>query len=94
MVPFGILLPLIALKSIKASKVIYLSLGWSLCLEIIELVFSRGTFDVDDLILNAFGAFLGFLGFRFIAIIVKLVYKKAPKQPSRSMKDKYLQAHK
>jgi glycopeptide antibiotics resistance protein len=41
------------------------SLGLSLCLECLQVVFSIGSFDVDDLILNVSGGLIGYGVFKF-----------------------------
>ncbi len=60
-IPFGMfLLLLFKNKRISFIGVLALSLSLSLYLECLQVVFSLGIFDVDDLILNTFGGLLGF----------------------------------
>lgn len=68
-VPFGLLLPWIS-HVFKSWKYILLA-GFSLSLlfEVTQLVLRTGTFDVDDFILNTFGALFGYLLFRVISQI-------------------------
>ena len=61
-VPFGFLLPLIGQK-LKAYHVISLGLCLSLVIELCQLVMAKGMFEIDDLVLNTFGAALGFCAF-------------------------------
>jgi glycopeptide antibiotics resistance protein len=69
-VPFGILLPLCLQKTFIRILIVFLA--GVLCLETLQLVCRRGTFDVDDIILNTAGFLLGWifylLGRRFITI--------------------------
>lgn len=62
-VPFGALLPIFARSSRKAWKVTLLSLEISALVEFTQLIFRVGCFDVDDMILNTLGGFLGYLLF-------------------------------
>lgn len=57
-IPFGFLLPLIFEKKLRKSLLIFL-LEISV-LELLQLITRRGTFDVDDFILNTLGFFIGF----------------------------------
>lgn len=60
--PFGFLLPLIWKQFKSASKVICTGLLFSLAIELSQLLNMRTT-DIDDLIMNTIGAFLGFVFF-------------------------------
>ncbi|MGN8631432.1 VanZ family protein [Blautia sp. HCP3S3_G3] len=61
--PFGLILPVI-FRGMRSGFLIILSgFGLSLCVETIQLVTMVGCFDVDDLILNTFGAAVGYLIF-------------------------------
>jgi len=57
-IPFGILLP-VAFKSKFLKTMLIFELGL-LTLELLQLVTKRGSFDVDDLILNTFGFLIGY----------------------------------
>jgi glycopeptide antibiotics resistance protein len=59
-VPFGFLLPLIVTRKFKIFSIVTLSFLLSLVLELVQFFSGIGSFDVDDLILNTFGALLGF----------------------------------
>ncbi|OCT16368.1 hypothetical protein A8709_02760 [Paenibacillus pectinilyticus] len=60
-IPFGILLLLMSHnRRMTLSGIFMRSLGLSLSLECLQLVFSMGSFDVDDLILNVSGGILGY----------------------------------
>lgn len=59
-VPFGFFLPIIRPKNKKLFHIFILSLELSLAIEILQLLFRVGIFDVDDLIMNTLGGVLGY----------------------------------
>ena len=60
-IPFGMFLVLLSKnKGMSFIGVLARSLSLSLCLECLQVVFSIGIFDVDDLILNTSGGLLGY----------------------------------
>ena len=61
--PFGALLPIFARGARKMWRVVLLAFEVSALVEFTQLVFQVGCFDVDDMILNTFGALLGYLVF-------------------------------
>lgn len=65
-VPFGALLPIFARSTRKAWKVTLLSFEISALVEVSQLIFRVGCFDVDDMILNTLGGLLGYLLFRVL----------------------------
>lgn len=68
-VPFGVLLALVFRNNRFAlTRALFCALAFSLLLESSQAVLSIGSFDVDDLLLNAFGGWLGCLFIRFIRI--------------------------
>ncbi|MGO4270461.1 VanZ family protein [Paenibacillus sp. TAF58] len=63
--PYGIFIVVLRKsKMISLIGVFIQSLGLSLLLECLQVFFSIGNFDVDDLILNSFGGLLGYGIFR------------------------------
>ncbi|MBA2937408.1 VanZ family protein [Paenibacillus sp. CGMCC 1.16610] len=71
--PYGIFLLLLSkCKSIKLIGVIIRSLGVSLLLELLQVYFSIGNYDVDDIILNTSGGLLGYCVFRMYGKYVGL----------------------
>jgi glycopeptide antibiotics resistance protein len=58
--PFGIFLPLLFNKTDSILRVTVTCFLMSLSLESIQLITALGTFDVDDILLNSFGALLGY----------------------------------
>lgn len=75
-IPFGIFLVLLS-KNNKLSFIggLTLSLSLSLCLECLQVVFSLGIFDVDDLILNTSGGLLGYVSIKLYGKEVEPNYK-------------------
>jgi glycopeptide antibiotics resistance protein len=59
-IPFGFLLPMLVGRKLNYWKIIMLSFLMSLVLELVQL-FSIGSCDVDDLLLNTIGAALGYI---------------------------------
>jgi glycopeptide antibiotics resistance protein len=66
--PMGFLLPLLSKKFRKARKVVCVGFFSSLAVETIQFIFRVGSADVDDLILNTLGAWLGYLAYKSILI--------------------------
>lgn len=60
-VPFGFILPIISSKNRKLFNIFLLSLEATLIIEILQLVFQVGIFDVDDIFMNTVGGTLGYL---------------------------------
>jgi glycopeptide antibiotics resistance protein len=57
--PIGLLAPLMV-QSISWQKALVLGVVTGLTFEVMEVVFRVGIFDVDDVILNAFGVVVGY----------------------------------
>jgi glycopeptide antibiotics resistance protein len=57
--PIGLLAPLVV-RSISWQKALVLGVFTGLSFEVMEVVFRVGIFDVDDVILNAFGVMVGY----------------------------------
>ena len=64
-VPFGFLLPYIQEKSRKLPVVVLNAFLFVLGIEVFQLFSAFGAFDVDDILLNCFGAVLGWILYRF-----------------------------
>lgn len=58
--PFGFLLPILSSKFRHWYLTIPAGAGFSLCIELLQLAFARGIFDVDDLFCNTLGGILGY----------------------------------
>lgn len=59
--PFGAFLPLFSGRCRRFLYTSFYSFELSLLVELLQLVFKVGCFDVDDLLLNTIGGMLGFL---------------------------------
>ncbi|MBR2949992.1 MAG: VanZ family protein [Lachnospiraceae bacterium] len=71
--PFGFLLPFLHKES-RYWWILMINVFWVVCgIEIFQLITAFGAFDVDDILLNCLGAFLGYLCFG-------LVYQNGRKQ--------------
>lgn len=64
-IPFGIILPVTSRKFKKLYSVIFLMFLFSLFVELTQLLFKIGSFDVDDILLNVIGAFIGYVIYYF-----------------------------
>ena len=64
--PFGLLLPVFLRNARSFWKVTLLSFEISALVEFSQLIFHVGCFDVDDMILNTLGGFLGYLLFAVV----------------------------
>ena len=65
--PFGALLPILARGARKTWKITLLSFEVSALVEVSQLIFRVGCFDVDDMILNTLGGMLGYLVFWIVS---------------------------
>lgn len=60
-IPFGVMLPMLFLSARKAWKVMALGFEVSALIEVSQLIWRVGCCDVDDMILNTCGVFLGYV---------------------------------
>lgn len=58
--PFGFLLPVLNRKFWKWYFTVPAGFGYSFFIELLQLIFARGVFDVDDLFCNTLGACIGY----------------------------------
>lgn len=75
-VPFGAFLPIFSGRCRHFFFTVLYSFELSLLVELMQLVFKVGSFDVDDLMLNTLGGMVGFL----IYVVVIFVWKKVEQQ--------------
>jgi len=61
--PFGFILPILSKDNRKFWHVALLSFEFSLTVELLQLLFKVGIFDVDDIIMNTVGGMIGYLCF-------------------------------
>ena len=59
-IPLGIVWPSVFKKLDTHKKVIAAGVGYSLCIEILQLPFYDRVTDIDDLILNSLGYLIGY----------------------------------
>ncbi|MBR4027415.1 MAG: VanZ family protein [Lachnospiraceae bacterium] len=78
-IPFGIFMPMLFRRCKNIIFTVLLSFELSLFVEVIQLITHVGIFDVDDILLNTFGGFLGFC----IYIICYIVWRIFTKQRKR-----------
>ncbi len=78
-VPFGFVLPIMSNKQRGLIKITVLTLLTSLLVELIQLISKVGSCDVDDILLNTLGGFLGYLLFMIGLWIYRRVRKNAQK---------------
>lgn len=62
--PVGFLVPIIKKKRVYFFRILRVSFGISLFIEVVQLIFRIGVFDVDDLIMNTLGGILGYVAFK------------------------------
>ena len=62
-VPFGYFLPKLLKSARGFFAVLFTTMFFSLCLEVLQLLTQVGSFDVDDILLNCVGALLGYAVF-------------------------------
>ncbi|MFW6015568.1 MAG: VanZ family protein [bacterium] len=70
-IPLGFFLPLITRHYRKFFKVFFSSIFISLSVEILQLIYRVGIFDVDDIILNTFGGVLGYILYKILIYLNK-----------------------
>ncbi len=69
-VPFGIYLPLFKKDKRIITNLLFVFLV-SLLVEIIQGFFGIGTSDIDDVILNCLGGWIGILGYNFLLFLLR-----------------------
>lgn len=77
-IPIGIIWPIVYKELNSHIKVMTAGVGFSLCIEILQLPFFDRVTDIDDLILNSLGFAAGYL----LYILVKSISKRFSKQRS------------
>lgn len=80
--PFGTILPMV-FKASTTKYYFHIVVFWtfilSLSIETLQILFKVGVFDVDDLILNTLGGFVGYL----VYLMIRSGYRKAMKRRKR-----------
>lgn len=70
-IPYGIILPFIKRKR-KVLGVIFSTMMFSITIELLQYIFKVGVFDIDDIILNTLGGFVGYIVYK----IFRLCYNR------------------
>ncbi|MCI6888214.1 MAG: VanZ family protein [Lachnospiraceae bacterium] len=68
-IPCGFFLPIVSRRSRRWYNAVLICFGFSLCIEVTQLVFKVGSFDVDDLLLNTGGGVIGYISYRVVQTI-------------------------
>lgn len=76
-IPFGTFLPGIFVRCRRFFLTTLLSFEFSLCVEVIQLIWKVGSFDVDDILLNTLG---GMIGYMIFLIYYKIRHPKTTNQ--------------
>jgi glycopeptide antibiotics resistance protein len=79
-IPFGMILPVLHQRFRAFGFMMLLTLEFSLGVEVIQLAFKVGSFDVDDLLLNTIGGVLGYIIFMLMDRIRRQDEKKKTKR--------------
>lgn len=74
--PMGFFLPLITRHKVGVVKTTFITLGFSLIIECVQLMYRVGSFDVDDLILNTFGGLVGAVIYYIMRQMYRTGYSK------------------
>ena len=77
-IPIGIVYPIVYKELNTHWKVIAAGIGFSLCIEILQLPFFDRVTDIDDLIMNSFGYVIGY-GIYLLAGKIKKTLKSVSK---------------
>ena len=74
-VPIGIIWPSVFRKLDTPAKVISAGVGFSICIEILQLPFFDRVSDIDDLLLNSLGYVMGYGIFLLVKSVIKVIKK-------------------
>lgn len=72
-IPVGIVWPIVYKKLNTHKKIISAGIGFSLCIEILQLPFYDRVTDIDDLILNSIGFIIGYLLYIMVSRIKRSI---------------------
>ena len=68
-IPFGALIRWVLNRKVRWYEAVFNTFLFSLGIELIQLITKVGSFDVDDIILNTIGGFLGFVVYYILLLI-------------------------
>jgi glycopeptide antibiotics resistance protein len=60
-IPLGIFIPILFQRTRRFIKMVFISVGSILVVELIQFFTYTGTFDIDDIILNTLGVTMGYI---------------------------------
>ncbi|MBP5654565.1 MAG: VanZ family protein [Clostridiales bacterium] len=83
-VPFGFLVPTMGKKLRKLLIIVFLGMMSSLAVELVQFFTGLGIFDIDDLLNNTIGAFIGYILFFFC---IKFVVRDRKAKAKQYIKD-------
>lgn len=69
--PFGFLLPMLKKSYRRFIVIAFLSILFSLTVELIQMYTKVGVFDVDDVLMNSIGGILGYLTYSILSAIYR-----------------------
>lgn len=75
-IPFGFFVPIVFKRMRSGIVVTILTLSFSFMIEVFQLVFKIGSFDVDDLFLNTIGGIAGYIIYKLVKIVLFRKEKK------------------
>lgn len=75
-IPLGCMLPILSVKVRKLLLAVLICFEVSIVIELIQLIFKVGSFDVDDMVLNTLGGLIGFLIYRMVNRMIGKWIKK------------------
>ena len=75
-IPIGIILPAVYRKLDRHWKAILAGVGFSLCIEIVQLPFYDRVSDIDDLLLNSIGYMIGYMIFLAARAVIGKMKRK------------------
>ena len=74
--PFGFLLPLLNKKYRRFFTITFLSMLFTLSVEVVQMLLKVGIFDVDDILLNTIGGILGYWSYLLLHSFVQRLHRR------------------
>lgn len=74
--PFGFLLPILKKSYRHLIVIAFLSVLFSLTIELLQMYTKVGIFDVDDILMNSIGGVLGYIAFSILSFIIRRIQKE------------------
>ena len=77
-IPLGLSMPFVLSERVKHNVLVTVlsCAALSVLIELVQLAFSMGKFEVNDMIMNTLGAALGTVSFLLVSLILKKVNKR------------------